>query len=79
MSVCEYAAPTAPGGNDDVVMVSEGESMVSDRAVVVDADELSVTLTVNLDAPVAVAVPEIIPLGLRLRPSGREPLASDQV
>jgi hypothetical protein len=79
LSVFEYAAPTAPGGNDDVVMVRTGESMLSDRAAVVDADELSVTLTVNLDGPITVAVPETIPLGLRLRPSGREPLTSDHV
>lgn len=79
MSVWEYAAPTAPGGNEDVVTVRTGESIVMDRAAVVDADELSVTLTVNLVAPIVVAVPEINPLGLRLRPSGREPLASENV
>jgi hypothetical protein len=79
LSVCENAAPTAPGANDVVVMVRTGESMVSDRVAVVDTDELSITLTVNFDGPIAVAVPEIIPLGLRCRPSGREPLASDHV
>ena len=53
--------------------------MVRDRTAVANADVPSVTLTVNLDVPIAVAVPEMIPLGVRLRPSGREPLASDHV
>jgi len=61
------------------VTVRTDESIVSDRAAVVDADELSVTRTVNRDAPILVATPEIIPLGLRLSPSGREPVASDHV
>jgi hypothetical protein len=79
LSVFEYADPTAPGGSDDVVMVRAGESMVSDRMAVVDADELSVALTVNLEGPIAVAVPETNPLGLRVRPSGKAPLTSDHV
>ena len=34
---CEYAAPTIPAGNDDVVMVKAGALIVNDRAAVADA------------------------------------------
>jgi hypothetical protein len=53
--------------------------MTSDRVAVVEIEELSVTLTINREAPIVVAVPYIVPLGLRLRPSGSEPLARDQM
>jgi hypothetical protein len=79
LSPCEYAAPTAPGGNDEVVIVRTGELMASDRMAVVDVEELSVTRTINLAGPTVVAEPYIIPLGLRLRPSGSEPVASDHM
>jgi hypothetical protein len=79
LSPCKYAAPTAPGGSEAVVIVSTGELMVSGRVTVADVDELSVTLTVNLDGPIAVAVPYIIPLEFRLSPSGSEPFTTDQV
>ena len=74
-----YGALTAPAGNDDVVIVSREELMTSDTVAIADADKLSVTLTVNLDEPIAVAVPETLPLGSRLSPSGRDPLDKDHV
>ena len=40
---------------------------------------LSVTLTVKLEVPALVGVPEIAPLEVRFRPAGREPEATTQV
>jgi hypothetical protein len=69
---------TAPAGNDVVVMVRRGELIESDMRAMADAAALSVTLTVNVAGPIAVAVPDTTPLSLRLRPSGRDPLSNDQ-
>jgi hypothetical protein len=76
-NVCEYATPTVPAGSDDVVMPSAGGLIVSDRAAVVDAAALSVTLTVKFTVPAAVGVPDIAPPVDRLNPAGNDPADSD--
>jgi hypothetical protein len=56
---------------------------VTDNEIVADFDcaglSASVTVTVKLDVPLAVGVPEIVPLADRLRPAGRLPERIDQV
>jgi hypothetical protein len=77
-SVCEYAAPTAALGKAFVV-ISGGTAIektsVSDCAGL----PLSTARTVNENLPVFVGVPEIVPLGLKLRPGGRDPPVRLQV
>jgi hypothetical protein len=51
--------------------------IVSDSAAVVEAEALSVTLTVKLDDPAEPGVPEMTPPVERLSPAGNDPLASD--
>ena len=41
--------------------------------------KLSATLTVKLEVPVAVGLPEMVPELLKLRPAGRLPEETDQV
>ena len=78
LSPCEYGVPTEAGGNEEVVMLSTGALIVSDRAALADADRLSVTLRVKLDEPAATGVPLIIPPA-SFNPAGSDPLANDQV
>jgi hypothetical protein len=59
-------------------MLNAGALMTSDRAAVADADARSVTLTVKLEDPAALGVPEIVPAE-RLSPAGRDPLSTDHV
>jgi hypothetical protein len=77
-SVCEYPTPTVPDGNEEVLMPNAGALMIRDRAVLAEPEALSVTLTVKLDDPAAVGVPEIVPPE-RLSPAGSDPVAMDQV
>ena len=77
-SGCEYATPTVPAGNEEVVIVKAGALIVNDKAAVADPVALSVTLTVKLDDPAAVGVPDIVPPE-RLNPAGSDPLATDHV
>jgi hypothetical protein len=67
-----------PAGSEDVVMLRGGGLTSSDNTAVLDADKLSVTLTVMLDDPAAVGVPDIVPPVDKLSPAGQVPLASDQ-
>jgi hypothetical protein len=78
LSPCEYAFPSAPAGNDDVVIVKTWELIASDRAAMADTEALSVTLTVKLDEPMPVGVPDIVPPA-RLRPAGSDPLVTVHV
>lgn len=78
LTACEYAVPAVPAGNEDVVIVKAGALMVSDSAALADAEALSVTLTVKLDEPAVVGVPEIVPPA-RLNPAGSDPLPMDHV
>jgi hypothetical protein len=78
LSPCEYATPTVPAGNDDVVMLNGGGLIRIDSAAVVDAAALSVTFTVKFDVPAVVGGPEIV-LPERLNPGGSVPLETDHV
>jgi hypothetical protein len=78
LRACEYITPTVPAGNEDVVTFNAGALMRIDRPALADAVRLSVTLTVKLDGPAAVGVPEIV-LPERLSPAGSDPLATDHV
>jgi hypothetical protein len=51
--------------------------IVNESAALAETDALSVTLTVKLDVPAAVGVPEMAPPE-RLSPAGSDPLATDQ-
>ena len=77
-SSCEYATPTVPGGREEVVRFNAGALIVIDNAAVAEPDALSVTLTVKLDEPAVVGVPEIVPPE-RVNPAGSVPLATDHV
>ena len=59
-------------------MVKAGGLIVNDNGAVADTDALSVTLTVKLDGPAAVSVPDIV-LPEILNPAGSDPLVSDHV
>ena len=74
----KYATPTVPAGNEEVVIVKAGALIINDKAAVADPVALSVTLTVKLDDPTAVGVPDIVPPE-RLNPAGSDPLATDHV
>jgi hypothetical protein len=78
LSACEYPTPTKPVGNEDVVIVNVGALITSDNSALTDSDALSVTLTVKLDDPAAVGVPDSVPPE-RLNPAGSDPLATDHV
>jgi hypothetical protein len=67
-----------PAGNDEFVMVRSWELIVSDSGIIIDADALSVTLTVKLEEPVAVGVPVTV-APTRSIPGGNAPLATDHV
>jgi len=67
-----------PAGNKAVVICKAGALIVNDNGAVADTDALSVTLTVKLDGPAAVGVPDIVP-PLRFNPAGSDPVASDHV
>ena len=67
-----------PAGSDDVVIAKAAGLMVSDNALVADADALSVTRTVKLLDPAVPGVPDMVPLAARLSPDGSVPLATDQ-
>ena len=67
-----------PAGNDDVLMPSGGALMASDNVALAEPEALSVTLTVKLDGPAAVGVPEIV-LPEMFNPAGSDPLATDHV
>ena len=71
--VCEYATPLVPeASTEEAIESGVGETTieVAPDAVCAGLPE-SVTLTVKLDVPLAVGVPEIAPVeGLRERPLG---------
>jgi phosphohistidine swiveling domain-containing protein len=75
-SVWLYAVPTVPFGNVAVVIVGAIPSptavIVMDNGLVLFPAAL-VALTVKLDVPAVVGVPEITPVPARLKPAGNEP------
>jgi hypothetical protein len=78
-TVWEYAAPTVPPGNDEVVMLI-AEATTIESALVVVAPTESVTRTVKLEVPEADGVPLMAPpLVMGFIPVGSAPDAKDQV
>ena len=84
-SCARYSVPAVPDGSEAVVMVivvvgvvSAGDTvMVSCR---VPEAEFLAALTVNVELPADVGVPEITPVEeFRLNPDGRDPELTDQV
>jgi hypothetical protein len=75
VSVDEYGVPTMPLGNEAVVIVSGGALILMENSWVAFCtdEEESVTCAVNLDCPVLVGVPLIVPSWLKLRPAGNVP------
>ena len=65
-----------PADNEVVVMLNAGALMTIDRTALADPVPLSVTLTVKVDDPAVVGVPEIAPPAM-LSPVGSDPLATD--
>jgi len=72
-SACEYAVPTAPTGNEAVVIAKAG-LMVNDSAFVATPPRLSANRTVKGVIPAAAGVPLMIPVeAARLNPEGKAP------
>jgi hypothetical protein len=59
-------------------MLKAGALIVTESDAVADAEALSVTLTVKLEEPAALGVPDIVP-PVRLSPAGSDPLVTDHV
>jgi hypothetical protein len=79
-SVCEYATPIWPFGTLVVVITRSGGITIDRAFVAVSAGACeSVTLTVKLEVPAVVGVPEITPPELKESPAGRLPELSDQL
>ena len=72
-SGCEYATPTVPAGNEEVVMLKTGALITIDSAALAEPVALSITFTVKFDEPAAVGVPDIVPPE-RLNPAESDPL-----
>jgi hypothetical protein len=73
--------PTVPGGSKALIVNGAGADTTTDNgSELVCAGVLeSLTVIVKLVVPVAVGLPEMMPLaGLRVRPAGRLPV-TDQV
>ena len=82
-TVAEYAFPSEPPGKE-VVMITRPPAtfivILSGFVAVSRGVEESVTLTVKLDIPDVVGVPEITPvLGVSLSPAGKVPTEIDHV
>jgi len=67
-----------PPGSDEVVTLSPGPLIISESTVLAVTESLSVTLTVKLDGPGVVGVPEMVPPA-RLSPAGSDPPATDHI
>jgi hypothetical protein len=80
----EYPLLTVPEGSVALIVNAEGvpDAITSESVtdfVCTGLDE-SATLKVKLVLPLAVGVPEMVPVvGARLRPAGSEPLVMDQM
>ncbi len=72
-----YSLPTIPDGRVDVVIVRVAASIVIVRGFVAELVPLE-ALTMKLNVPELVGVPEIVPFVLSVRPEGRLPELSDQ-
>ena len=74
-SVCEYATPTVPLARDAVVIESAGGFTVRVNCW----ETAPLTVTVKVEEPVWVGVPESTPAALNVRPGGNAPTETDQV
>jgi hypothetical protein len=75
VSVCLYVLSSSPPGNVAMVIVgATGGAIVMENCFVL-YPPVFVALTVNVDVPSAVGLPEIAPLPARLKPSGNAPLS----
>lgn len=78
-SVVEYALLSIPVGRVVVEITSRGLTVMSSCWVAdIGVGAESATFTVNVDAPAAVGVPEILPEA-SVRPAGNDPEATLQV
>jgi hypothetical protein len=76
-SVAEYAVPTVPGGNVELVIVT-GVPTTIERALVAVAPAASATRAVKFAVPAADGVPLMIPaFASRLIPAGIAPALMD--
>ena len=74
-----YAVPVAPPGREAVVMLGAiAVAVISMESARVTFPEAFVALTVKLNVPVAVGVPDIVPFAARDKPPGNVPLAISQ-
>jgi len=76
LTACEYVFPAVPGGNKDVLILSAGAAIVIASEALADADAASVALTLKLEVPAAVGVPEMVPPA-SVSPAGSDPLDTD--
>jgi hypothetical protein len=77
VSDCEYGSPTVPVGSEVVWIAIGAAEITRFSACVANAAVESETLTLKLDEPAVVGVPEIRPEVERDRPVGRAPAAND--
>jgi hypothetical protein len=71
--LCEYGVPSVACGSGLPLMDNAAGLTAIDRPAVVVRAPLSVTLTVKLDDPAAVGVPDIVPAPDNVRPAGKAP------
>ena len=74
-----YATLIVPAGSDVVVILRGGTVMERDREAVLAGVDESVTDTVNVNVPVAVGVPDIVPSLATEIPGGGVPTVTDHV
>jgi hypothetical protein len=75
-----YAVPTVPFGNDVVVMLNIGLTvMLRAWVLVCGGVSESVAVTVKFVVPAVVGVPEIVPELLNVNPPGKLPMVTLQV
>jgi hypothetical protein len=76
LTVSVYATPTVPPDRLLGETVMLGQPMVIENCLVaVHSVAVSVDITVNVEMPAAVGVPDTVPPELRLKPAGRPPLS----
>ncbi len=78
VSVCWYATPATPGGNDEVVTLSPAVTAI-DNCAVAFAELLSVTCSVKVAVLAADGVPAIAPAVLSVSPAGSAPAVTAHV
>ncbi len=79
-----YGVPTVPEGSDVVLMLSVPPvdpftEMLSAAVWICCGVPVSATFTVKYEVPVAVGVPEMPPVLVRVKPEGNDPVSRLQV